>query len=168
VGFCSPQEAVDEAASLVKHAFQMRRIRLEIATQAGLPLVPLALGDLRGVVLNLLLNAMQALRAEGNVVLGVRARSAGGVEIDVADDGPGVPPEYAARIFDPMVTSRPCGEGTGLGLHIVRQLVVAAGGRVYLDPATSQGARFVVELPEHTRTQPPAVRGSGSARGGGC
>ena len=121
VGFCSPQQAVDEAASLVKHAFQMRRIRLQITTQADLPLVPLALGDLRGVLLNLLLNAMQALRAQGNVVLGVRARSGVGVEIDVADDGPGVPPQHRARIFDPMVTFRPRGEGTGLDRRDLRR-----------------------------------------------
>jgi len=78
----------------------------------------------------------------------VRARAAGdGVRIEVEDDGPGVDPRVRDRLFEPFVTTKEVGEGTGLGLAVCRGLVESAGGEIAHDAGYTAGARFVVMLP---------------------
>lgn len=69
------------------------------------------------------------------------------VRIAVEDDGPGVPPELRDRIFDPFVTTKDVGAGTGLGLAVCKGIVEGASGSLFLDASYTRGARFVVELP---------------------
>ena len=71
---------------------------------------------------------------------------AGWVQLGVEDNGPGVAPAVAARLFDPFVSTRP--EGTGLGLAIARTLAEHLGGELALDPGPGVGARFVLRLPQ--------------------
>jgi len=98
------------------------------------------------VVLNLVLNAADACGAGGHVT--VRARPSGSkVILEVEDNGPGVAPEVRARLFEPFVTTKEVGKGTGLGLAVCRGLVEAAGGSIVLDESHTKGARFVIELP---------------------
>ena len=91
-------------------------------------------------------------KAGGTVkVLAAKDAAAKRVRIDVVDDGPGIPAEHAAKIFDRFYRvdrgrSRDQG-GSGLGLAIVKQLAVKMGGTARVESATGQGARFVVELP---------------------
>ena len=80
----------------------------------------------------------------------VATRSApGGAEIEVEDEGTGIPPEVQARLFDPFFTTKP--EGTGLGLSITRRIVDVHGGRIRYETRVGQGTRFVIFIPE-----PPA------------
>jgi signal transduction histidine kinase len=72
----------------------------------------------------------------------------GGVRLSVTDDGPGVASEVQGRLFEPFVTTKEVGKGTGLGLAVCRGLVEAAGGTIELDSSVPRGARFVLELPE--------------------
>ncbi len=113
-----------------------------------------ATGDVSGdrhllgqIVANLVMNAIQAVRAGGGGRVTVSTRRAGErVVLDVRDDGPGVPHELESRVFEPFFTTKPAGEGTGLGLAVTRQLVERQGGRVrYV--AQTRGACFRVELP---------------------
>ncbi|MGA8072851.1 MAG: ATP-binding protein, partial [Candidatus Acidiferrales bacterium] len=115
--------------------------------------LPLTLADpyqLQQVFLNLLVNAEQALlhnRGGGRVSIRTYQPSAQRVAFEVADDGPGVSPEIASRIFDPFFSTKSPGEGTGLGLSIVYGIVKQHGGDVYFENQTGGGARFVVDLP---------------------
>src|SRR5437773_1663246 len=86
----------------------------------------------------------EAAPSGGEVALAAAAAD-GGVEIAVADSGPGVPPELRARIFEPFFTTRP--RGTGLGLAVARQIVEAHGGRIEVGERTGGGARFTLCLP---------------------
>ena len=98
-------------------------------------------------------NAIQASHPRAPVVT-TRARSDGnGMTIEVSDDGPGVPPDLAERIFDPLVTARP--GGTGLGLALAKRIARAHGGSIALVTAEAPGARgatFSIALPTASRT----------------
>jgi len=99
---------------------------------------------LRRALENLLRNAV-AFTGDGGIAI-TAGHVAGAVELRVRDHGPGVPDEMKERIFEPYVTTRT--GGTGLGLALVRQTVLAHGGRVHVEDAPDGGAVFVVSLPE--------------------
>jgi two-component system, NtrC family, sensor kinase len=114
-------------------------------------LVRLSAGRLTQVLLNLLLNAGDAIaetgQADGARIV-LRARSeADTVVIEVEDDGPGVPASLQDRVFEPFVTTKEVGKGTGLGLAVCRGIVESGGGTIGLDPSYKGGARFLVRLP---------------------
>jgi signal transduction histidine kinase len=164
------QEAVDVAA-LVRDAVRLveaeardRGVALEVAVAADLPAL---VGDdvqLVQVVLNLVMNAIDALAAvppeqRHVAVTAVAVRE--GVEIRVADTGPGVPPAQLEKVFDPFVTSKP--GGLGLGLAISRSVVEAHGGSIRTEPVSEGGAVFCVVLPaSRERTpHPPQEQAAG-------
>jgi signal transduction histidine kinase/CheY-like chemotaxis protein len=106
--------------------------------------------QLQQVVLNLLVNAEQALlqgRGQGRVWIRTVQTSARKISLEVSDDGPGIPPEIASRIFDPFFTTKPSGVGTGLGLSIVYGIVQQHDGEVTFESQPGAGAKFIIELP---------------------
>jgi PAS domain S-box-containing protein len=114
-------------------------------------------GRLGQVFLNLLVNAAQAIpqgeEASHEIRVSTRPLSDGRVEIEVADDGAGIPPELIGRIFDPFVTSKPEGVGTGLGLWICQRIVAALDGEIAAESPLEggHGSRFRVRLPASVR-----------------
>jgi two-component system NtrC family sensor kinase len=143
------RSAIEDVTALVRMQSGFREMRIEIDV-AGAPRVALAAPRLTQVLLNLVLNASAAL-ASAKRLLGrvtVRARpDAGRVRIEVEDDGPGVALEVRDRLFEPFVTTKQVGEGTGLGLAVCRGVVESAGGEIGLDATYTQGARFYFVLP---------------------
>jgi signal transduction histidine kinase len=148
-------EAVDLNA-LVKQTMDLERpqcsvagIKLVADFQTDLPRVTADPHRLGQVLMNLLGNARQAMdAAETGRNLTVRTRRRGElVEIHVADDGPGIPAEVKARIFDWFFTTKPPGEGTGLGLAVSREILQAHGGSLHLEDTPGGGATFVIEMP---------------------
>ena len=102
-------------------------------------------GELNQVWTNLLDNAADAVDGDGRIA--VRAyRDGGFIVVEIADNGPGIPREIQSRVFEPFFTTKQVGEGTGLGLDIVRRIVVAHGGEVAFDSKPGE-TRFVVRLP---------------------
>jgi signal transduction histidine kinase len=157
--FARPSQPVVEAfdlAQLVRQTASVARADLEQATIAlelqGEEEVP-ALGDvdqLRRVVLNLLVNAKQALAGQDDRRISLSCRrvtSAAGAhaELVVANNGPGIPAADRAEIFEPFYTTRP--GGTGLGLAIARQLLREQGGRIRIQDREGGGVAFRVTLP---------------------
>jgi len=111
------------------------------------PSVSFHAGQLGQVLLNLLRNALDAVGEGGAVRVSTEVR-AGRVEVVVADDGPGVPPELRSRIFEPFFTTKDVGQGSGLGLAICRQIIAENhGGTLELDESVPRGACFRVGLP---------------------
>ncbi len=104
-------------------------------------------GQLNQVFLNLLMNACDALGAEGGTIRISTRPARLGVRIEVEDDGPGIAPDVQSRIFDPFFTTKPVGQGTGLGLSMSHQIVERHGGRMFVHSELGEGATFVVELP---------------------
>jgi len=128
----------------------MREVELDLSIPDGLPRVALSDEQLMQLVLNLVLNAVDALDGGGRVRVVARP-SASGVQLVVEDNGPGVALAVRDRLFEPFVTTKEVGKGTGLGLAVCRGLVEAIGGSIALDLGFSGGARFVVELPGSSR-----------------
>ncbi|HWP35107.1 MAG TPA: ATP-binding protein, partial [Thermodesulfobacteriota bacterium] len=141
------------ARTLELRAHQLRKegIEVELDLPEDLPPVYADHQQLQQVLLNLLLNAEQALTgngAGGPRRISIRGRRAGAaLRLEIEDTGPGIPAEHRSRVFDPFFTTKPVGAGTGLGLSVSHGIVEAHGGRIWAEPAATGGARLVVELP---------------------
>jgi signal transduction histidine kinase len=110
----------------------------------------LDLDRMKQVLLNLGINALEAIGGQGHVVLRARREEAqddgkGRVCIEVEDDGPGIPPDVQERIFDPYFTTKP--GGTGMGLAIVERIVRAHGGEISVHSRPGRGTTFRIRLP---------------------
>jgi PAS domain S-box-containing protein len=137
-----------------------REIALDERYAPELPLIVVNREEIQQVVLNLLLNAEHATRANGAGMLHVRTGSADDtVFLEITDEGAGVPRDVAARIFEPFFTTKFVGEGTGLGLSVSLGIAQAHGGSLALMPS-ERGARFTLTLPVAAM---PAVTVSGEA-----
>ncbi len=131
--------------------YSLRTHNVEVREELDpeLPPVPGERGRIEQVVLNLVVNAEQALHeCEGSRRLAVRTRrSASGVTLQVEDSGPGIPPEHLDRVFDPFFTTKPPGEGTGLGLSLVHRIVTEYGGELHVESRVGTGTSFRIDLP---------------------
>ncbi len=148
--------AVADTAALIAPQKDMHGVTLELSIPDGLPAVRLGAEQLMQLVLNLVLNAVDALDGGGQVRVLARA-SGSGVQLVVEDDGPGVALAVRDRLFEPFVTTKEVGKGTGLGLAVCRGLVEAVGGSIALDSSFTAGARFVVDLPVSDSSGSPPV-----------
>jgi signal transduction histidine kinase len=146
---------LDSTARILRAEMQ-RHARFRIVLE-GSPVVPMDATSLGQVIMNLLLNAAQAIGAEGGPDAEIVARIAtqgDRATITVADTGPGIAPDTLPRIFDAYFTTKK--EGTGLGLAIVRDLVERADGTLRAENRADGGALFTVDLPTVTySTAPP-------------
>jgi|GEM_PF-3310808 len=143
-----PEVAVEALRSLGVGLGEDISVDCDIADFDGS--VPLSPGAAHQVLMNLVVNARQAMPNGGHlmVVVGPVASSDGVmVELRVSDTGPGIPPHIVERIFEPMFTTKRRSGGTGLGLATVRSIVEEAGGRVAVQTAEGEGTTFVVQLP---------------------
>ena len=147
-----PVHAVESALRMARPRIRgVARLETDLAPVATVPLDEIRLAQ---VVLNLLLNAAQAIPAGGSeehcirvAIRGCGDESDGAVEIEVSDTGTGIPEDALPHIFDPFFTTKPVGIGTGLGLAVVRRIVDQVGGTIEVDSRVGQGTRFRVRLP---------------------
>jgi signal transduction histidine kinase len=148
-------DEIRRAVELVQHRAGENGIAIEVRCDPGVPPVLGEAHEIGQILLNLLLNALDAGKPGGRIR--IEAGSEGdpeGVEIRVADDGGGMTPEVAARAFDHFFTTKEAGRGTGLGLAMVRSLVEALGGSIRFESEPGAGTVF------HLRFQafrPPPV-----------
>jgi PAS domain S-box-containing protein len=129
-------------------------IGVEVAFADDLPPVPLDRAMMQQVILNLTQNAIQAIESAGGHgtirITGSADRDATGAAVarlTVADDGPGVAEEHRDRLFVPFFTTKPQGQGTGLGLSVSFGIVAGHGGRLWFQPGADHGSVFTIELP---------------------
>jgi len=159
-----PWAVVDDAISLVNSEASRQNVKIDAVADGPLPMVMADAIPMQQVMVNLLLNGMEAM--ENTVperrVLRVRAalESEGWIVISVSDSGTGLPEDYEKSIFVPFCSTK--ADGLGLGLSISRSIVEAHGGRLWAMPSESQdwetpienqGAAFFIRLPVCTRGQ---------------
>ena len=144
-------QVVRETLALRTHDQRLINITIIDALAAGLPPVFADSYQLQQVLLNLVINAEQAMLAEhGRGTLVVRTWHDNGsdlVILEINDDGPGIPDDVQPKIFDPFFTTKDVGKGTGLGLTVAYAIVQEHGGRIRLESKPAAGASFFVELP---------------------
>ncbi|MBU6120198.1 histidine kinase [Hymenobacter sp. PAMC29290] len=153
-------QLADEYLRLAYHGLRAKdktfNATLETDFAPALPLVDAVSGDLGRVLLNLFTNAFYAVRQRQQAgeagyapTVGVgTARANGHVEIRVTDNGSGMPPEVQQKIFQPFFTTKPTGEGTGLGLSLSHDIVVQGhGGTLTVESQPGQGTTFTISLP---------------------
>ena len=141
-------DIVKTTISLRAYEFGSANIRLIESYADGLPTVVVNREEIQQVILNLILNAEQAMRAShrGGTLTVTTNLIDDAIAIDIRDDGPGVPPALAGRIFEPFFSTKEVGEGTGLGLSIAMGIAEAHGGTLMLLP-TDKGAWFRLSVP---------------------
>lgn len=122
----------------------------------SLPSVECSLSQLNQVFMNLISNAAQAIPEKGDIWIRTR-RQGDFVEIDIEDNGAGIPPDALEKIFDPFYTTKKVGEGTGLGLSIAYGLIQKHGGSIDVDSQVGEGTLFRIRLPvRQTQVNVPA------------
>ncbi len=109
---------------------------------------------LRRAILNLVLNALDAMTSGGLLTITV-CRSGGGVDIEVGDSGPGIAEQVSHQLFEPFFTTK--SSGTGLGLAIVDRIALAHGGRVFAQNGAEGGAAFTLSIPQSASTKEKAA-----------
>jgi signal transduction histidine kinase len=144
-----------DVEGVVRSALRIAGPELKARARLAVRLAPGAVvvgspGRLSQVILNLVLNALQAMegRPQGENAVDVESRLEGGrVAVRVRDNGPGIAPAHLARIFEPFFTTKAEGEGTGLGLAICRDIARAHGGDISVETRVGEGTTFTLTLP---------------------
>ena len=142
-------DGLTSSLGLARHMLKAVSVDRQFGEIAAITCAP---SQINQVFLNLITNAAQALPATGGKITLKTRDEAGGVAVEVADNGKGIPPEVLPKIFDPFFTTKEAGKGTGLGLSISFKIVEQHGGRIAVASDVGKGTRFTVWLP----LKPPA------------
>jgi two-component system, NtrC family, sensor kinase len=150
---CEPTDLnsiLDRCVRLVQHQLELKNIELHLRLATDLPNVRCDPGQIEQVVLALVMNAIDAMANGGNLTLCTRKLPAPGeVQIEVRDDGVGMPPEVLANMFEPFFTTKERSRGLGLGLAISRNIVERHQGRIEVTSELGKGTIFQISLPTH-------------------
>jgi signal transduction histidine kinase len=152
------KSTVEETLMLAGYQVRMEKVERVIEVPPGLPKIKGNQNQLQEVVLNLILNACQAMGDKGGKLI-FRGTSLNGsmVQLQVADTGPGIPPNKLSKIFDPFFTTK--ATGTGLGLFVSQRIVKSHGGTLEVDSEEGKGACFTIRLPVWKEAEAAATSG---------
>jgi signal transduction histidine kinase len=153
-------EAIENSLTILGHKLRQARATVVRDYDRTLPPVESYGTELTQVWTNLLDNAADAVAPSGGTVRVRTGAADDGIEVEIADSGPGIPPETRERIFDAFFTTKGAGKGTGLGLEIVSRIVTRHHGTIGLSSAPGD-TRFIVRLP---LTQPRGAAGAATVR----
>ena len=141
---------LESTIQLLKNQLMAQHIDLTFTAEPGLPEVEVHANQIKQVFVNIINNAVQAIRSaaieDGRIAV-VAKIWLDGVAVTISDNGPGMPESVAQHVFEPFFSTKSEGEGTGLGLSICQGIVKEHGGSITVDPGTGTGATFTVELP---------------------
>ncbi len=154
---CDVPRIVEQALALagsdydLKKNYDFKTVTIVREFEANLPAIPCTETEIEQVLLNLLRNAAQAMAETGTPNPTIRiaaATTAGGVRIEIEDNGPGIPEDHRKRVFEPFFTTKEPGKGTGLGLSVSYFIITKGhGGRMSVTPGERGGTLFRIDLP---------------------
>jgi len=143
---------VSSTISLLENQALVKGVAIRFHPGENLPLVKLDRSQFQSVLINIIINALDATEPGGNVTVytatGIYGNGAGrkGIEITIADTGCGIPPENLDKLFDPFFTTKAIGQGTGLGLSVSLGIVQRHGGNIRVQSEPGKGSRFFIWL----------------------
>ncbi|MCR9139030.1 MAG: PAS domain S-box protein [Alphaproteobacteria bacterium] len=142
---------ISTAVDVAGYGSKGEELRIDCDLAAELPEIVADGDQITQVIINLIINAEQAIVSSGSgdmiiVTTGI-AKTGESVEIHVTDNGPGIPQNIMARIFEPFFTTKDVGDGTGIGLAFCHRIIHSHGGRIWVDTEYSGGSRFGISLP---------------------
>jgi two-component system NtrC family sensor kinase len=156
----SLEDLVDKTVRLVKNKINLQQIKYKKSVNTPLQPIWIEKSRLQQALLNLLLNAIQAMPGGGTLSIVLRAgETPDGIRIDVADTGIGIPADQLDSVFDPFFTTKKEGEGTGLGLSVTYGIIKNHGGRITVQSTPGKGTCFSIFLntkAKHETEQGPA------------
>ena len=147
---------VQDIADVIQERLEKRGIRFEMKLESDCPDVSADRDQMGQVLLNLIVNAIQAMPEGGILSLSLRCRN-DHVRLSVADTGCGIPAEHVPKLFTPFFSTKEVGEGTGLGLTVVHGIIEEHQGSITVDSEPGQGTTFHIDLPAHRSNTPPAA-----------
>jgi signal transduction histidine kinase len=142
-------EVVEKSVGIVDHQLGLNNVHVNMELTPDIPKIIGNPNQLQQVLMNLAINAQQAMAPDGGTVDIVTSCDDDKVYISVSDTGPGISEEVAKKIFEPFYTTKAAGEGTGLGLSVTYGIIQDHKGDIRVEQADSGGARFVIALPLH-------------------
>ena len=161
---------IDEAMVLLEREMQKYRISVEMDIDQDLPEVSAIGNQIQQVLMNLLINARQAMSNGGQLVIKLKQNQATNtVDLSVRDYGPGIPEDKLRRIFEPFYSTKPGPDesgkgGTGVGLSTCKNIIEAHGGRIRVQSSVGKGTCFTLMLPIEKQKSPiPMMRGIAGA-----
>jgi two-component system NtrC family sensor kinase len=138
----------DDAMAIVEHQLEMNKVKLSKDLQRTLPKISGNANQIQQVLINLMINAQQAMEGRpGEVAVTTTADQNGHVEVRVSDDGPGIPEDIQAKIFEPFFTTKAVGKGTGLGLSVSYGIIKEHKGDITVESSPETGTTFVLQFP---------------------
>jgi len=143
-------ELIKEVLLLLQHRTARLQHTLSLTLNRDLPKISADAGNLRQLLMNLLLNAIYFTPEGGSISISTGpdgAEDAGRIRLVVRDSGTGIPADLLDKVFDPFLTTKPVGEGTGLGLTICHRIVEEHGGTIDVESEPGKGAAFIITLP---------------------
>lgn len=141
-------EIIKSAVGLMKHDARCRNVAFELSLSPGLPRITCVPDQVHQVLVNILLNAVDAMENEKNPQVEiVTRRSDSVIELSIRDTGVGISEEVQNRIFEPFYTTKEVGRGTGLGLSVSHGIITKMGGTITVDSEQGEGAEFIIKLP---------------------
>ncbi len=138
---------VQETAKLALNQARVRGAAINVEVEPDLPRIQGDRQQLKQVVLNLILNSLDAVSSGGRIEVRARTIKPGYLMVQVEDDGAGIPADLLPNIFDPFFTTKPVGKGTGLGLSVSHGIITKHGGRIEVDSVPGRKTVFSITLP---------------------
>lgn len=147
-------EVVEKSVGIVDHQLGLKNVHVNTKLAPDIPEIIGNSNQLQQVLMNLAINAQQAMEPDGGTVDIATYFDNDNVYISVSDTGPGISEEVVEKIFEPFFTTKAAGEGTGLGLSVTYGIIRDHKGYIRVERADSGGARFVIALPLHITREP--------------
>jgi two-component system, NtrC family, sensor kinase len=140
-------DAIREVIGFLEKEFLYRSIHLDLQFDEHLPKVKIDRGQLQQVFLNIINNALDAVKEGGTISVTSEVKDSSALHVMISDTGHGIPKDVLKHIFDPFFTTKDKGKGTGLGLSISYGIMKKLGGTIFVESEVSSGTKFTIEIP---------------------